>query len=112
MSLYESTFIARQDISSQDVEKLIEKFSKVITERKGKIVKKEYWGLRNLAYKINKNKKGHYVMLALDANPDAVNELQRQYKLSEDVVRNLTVRVEEHLKEASPLAGKKSKEGE
>ena len=93
MALYESVFIARQDISTQDVEKLTEKFSKIITDMKGKIIKKEYWGLRNLAYLLKKNRKGHYVMFGVDATPDAMAELQRQLQLSEDVIRNMTVTV-------------------
>jgi len=93
MSLYESVFIARQDISAQDVDKLSEKFSKVVTDLQGKIIKKEYWGLRSLAYLLKKNRKGHYVMFGVDASPEAMAELQRQFSLSEDVIRNMTVRV-------------------
>ncbi len=93
MSLYESVFIARQDISTQDVDKLSEKFSKVITEMKGKIVKKEYWGLRNLSYVLKKNRKGHYVMLGINASHDAMTELKRQLSLSEDVIRSMVVKV-------------------
>lgn len=108
MPLYENTFIVRQDMSTQEVDKLTETFSKVVSDNKGKIVKKEYWGLRNLAYKVNKNKKGHYVLLSVDAESSAVDELQRQLKLSEDVIRNLTVKVDEISKDPSPLMGKKS----
>lgn len=93
MALYESVFIARQDISTQDVEKLTEKFGKVIADGKGKVIKKEYWGLRNLAYLLKKNRKGHYVMFGVDASAEAMAELQRQFSLSEDVIRSLTVKV-------------------
>lgn len=93
MSLYESVFIARQDVSTQDVDKLSEKFSKVITDMKGKVIKKEYWGLKTLAYLLNKNRKGHYVMFGVDASPEAMTELQRQFRLSEDVIRSMTVKV-------------------
>jgi small subunit ribosomal protein S6 len=93
MTLYESVFIARQDISTQDVDKLSEKFSKVITDLKGKIIKKEYWGLRTLAYLLKKNRKGHYVMFGIDASPEAMAELQRQFSLNEDVIRNMTIKV-------------------
>ena len=93
MALYESVFIARQDISTQDVEKLTEKFSKVITDLKGKVIKKEYWGLKNLAYLVKKNRKGHYVMFGVDASSEAMAELQRQLQLNEDVIRNMTVTV-------------------
>ncbi len=114
MSFYESTFVARQDVSAQEVEKITEKFSKVVDDHGGKVIKNEYWGLRSLAYKIKKNRKGHYVMLCLDAPADAVNELERQYKLSEDIIRNLTIKVDEISNEPSaPLrsADKKRSEG-
>jgi len=102
MALYESTFIVRQDLSSQDVEKVTDTFAQVIKDCKGKVVNKEYWGLRNLAYKVKKNKKGHYVILFIDI--PSVDELQRQYKLSEDVIRYLNIKVEEFPKEETPLA--------
>jgi small subunit ribosomal protein S6 len=95
MPLYESTFIARQDISVPDVEKLTDTFSKIISDNGGKVVKSEYWGLRNLAYLIKKNRKGHYVMLAIDAPFEAVKEMERRMKLSEDVLRNLNIKVKE-----------------
>ena len=93
MSLYESVFIARQDVSVQDVDKLSEKFSKVITDMKGKVIKKEYWGIKTLAYLLKKNRKGHYVMFGIDASNEAMTELQRQFSLSEDVIRSMTVKV-------------------
>jgi small subunit ribosomal protein S6 len=93
MSLYESVFIARQDVSAQDVDKLSEKFSKVITDMKGKVIKKEYWGLKSLAYLLSKNRKGHYVMFGVEASPEVMTELQRQFRLSEDVIRSMTVKV-------------------
>lgn len=93
MSLYESVFIARQDVSVQDVDKLSEKFSKIITDMKGKVIKKEYWGLKTLAYLLNKNRKGHYVMFGVDASPEAMAELQRQLGLNEDIIRSMTVKV-------------------
>ena len=95
MALYESTFIARQDMSKQDVAGLADSFSDVITKNGGKIVKNEYWGLKTLAYKINKSRKGHYTMLGLDAPAAAVKELERTMGLNEDVVRAVTIRVEE-----------------
>ena len=108
MPLYESTFIVRQDISAQEVDKIAEKFSKIVEKFKGKIVKKEYWGLKNLAYKVKKNRKGHYTMLGIDAPVEAIDELNRQCRLSEDVIRNLTIKVDEISKEASPLLEKAS----
>jgi small subunit ribosomal protein S6 len=94
MPLYESTFVVRQDVSRADVTKLVDTFSDIITNNGGKVVKNEYWGLRNLAYRIKKNRKGHYVMLALDAPFEAVKELERNMGIHEDVIRTLTVRVD------------------
>lgn len=95
MATYESTFIARQDLSKQDVAGLAETFSEIIKKNGGKVVKNEYWGLRGLAYKINKSRKGHYTMLAIDAPAAAVKELERNMGISEDVIRALTIRVDE-----------------
>jgi len=103
MSLYECTFIARQDISSQEVERLADEFTTVVVDGGGKLVKKEYWGLRNLAYRINKNKKGHYMMLGLDAPSAAMRELERRLHLNENIIRNLTVRVEAISADPSPI---------
>jgi small subunit ribosomal protein S6 len=94
MPLYEHVFIARQDVSAQQVEGLTEAFSTIITENGGKVAKTEYWGLRNLTYRIKKNRKGHYVLMNLDAPPAAVAEMERQMGINEDVVRLLTIRVE------------------
>ena len=94
MSLYECVFIVRQDLSRADVTRLSDTFAGIITEGKGSVVKQEYWGLRNLAYKISKNKKGHYVMLAVDAPSDAVKEMERVMRINEEVIRMLTVRVD------------------
>jgi len=94
MPLYESTFIARQDLSKQDVTKLADNFSAIIQQGGGKVVKNEYWGLRGLAYKINKSRKGHYVMLGIDAPATALKEMERNLRNNEDVIRNLTIRVD------------------
>lgn len=94
MPLYESTFIARQDLSRQDISKLTEGASAIIAQGGGKVVKDEYWGLRSLAYKINKSRKGHYVMLSIDAPAAAVKEMERNLGHNEDVVRQLTIRVD------------------
>ncbi len=103
MAFYESTFIARQDLSPQEVEKISEYFTKIVGEHNGKILKNEYWGLRNLAYKIKKNRKGHYVLLGVEGSVDTVNELNRQFKLHEDVIRSLTIRVDEIDQEPSVI---------
>lgn len=96
MPLYEHVFIARQDLSSAQAETLIEEFSEVLKENGGSIVGSEYWGLRSLTYKINKNRKGHYGFFRLDAPPDAITELERRERFHEDVMRYMTVSVEAH----------------
>jgi small subunit ribosomal protein S6 len=95
MPFYETVFIARQDLTEAQVKDLTEKFSKIITDNGGKIHKTEHWGLRTLAYKINKNRKGHYVLLESDAPGAAVIELERNLRLNEDVLRSLTIREDE-----------------
>ncbi len=95
MPLYECVFIARQDISATQVESLVGQFSGTIEENGGKVAGSEMWGLRNLAYRVKKNRKGHYVLLNLDSPSPAVQEMERNMRLSEDVIRYLTVRVEE-----------------
>ena len=95
MSFYENVFIARQEISTQQADALAEQFSAVIAENGGKVTKTENWGLKSLAYRIKKNRKGHYVMFNIDGPASAVNEMERQMRLHEDVIRFLTVRVDE-----------------
>ncbi|PIW29080.1 MAG: 30S ribosomal protein S6 [Rhodospirillales bacterium CG15_BIG_FIL_POST_REV_8_21_14_020_66_15] len=95
MPYYESVFIARPDISSAQVDGLVELFEKAISSGGGSIQKKEYWGLRNLAYRIKKNRKGHYMLMNIDAPAAAVAEMERQMRINEDVMRHLTLRVEE-----------------
>lgn len=94
MPLYESVFIARQDIASTQVDTLGEQFTKIVEGLNGKVTKREYWGLRNLAFRIKKNRKGHYVLMNIDAPPAAVAEMERNMRLSEDVLRHMTVRVD------------------
>ena len=94
MALYESVFIARQDISSAQTEALTEQFSQIITDQGGTVSKKEYWGLKSLAFRIKKNRKGHYVLLNIDAPAASVIEMERNMRLTEDVLRYLTVKVE------------------
>ena len=95
MSLYEYTYIARQDIQPQQVDAITEQFAKIITDNGGKVAKTESWGLRTLAYRIKKYKKGHYVHLNLDAPHAAIAELERNARLHEDVIRYMTIRVDE-----------------
>ncbi len=95
MTLYESVFIARQDISSSQVDALADSFQKIIEDGGGQVAKRENWGLRSLAYKIKKNRKGHYVLFNIDSPSDAVREYERQMKLNEDILRYMTLRVDE-----------------
>ena len=95
MRLYESVFIARQDISTTQVENLTKEFSDIIENGGGKIHKHEYWGLRTLAYRVKKNRKGHYVMLNLETDPETLAEYERIIGLNEDVLRFMNITVEE-----------------
>jgi len=95
MPLYENVFIARQDISGTQVDALADAFTQLITEQGGEVKKRENWGLRNLAYRMNKNRKGHYVLFNIDAPPPAIAELERTMRINEDVLRYLTIRVDE-----------------
>ena len=95
MRLYESVFIARQDVSTTQVENLTKDFSAIIEKGGGKIHKHEYWGLRNLAYRVKKNRKGHYVMLNLETDPETLVEYERIMGLNEDVLRFMNIAVEE-----------------
>jgi len=94
MALYEHTFLARQDISSQQVEALTAQFKSVIESFGGKVEKSEYWGVRSLAYRIKKNRKAHFSLLNIDAPPPALSEMERQMSINEDIIRCMTVRVE------------------
>jgi small subunit ribosomal protein S6 len=94
MPLYENVFIARQDISGAQVDALADTFTQLVAENGGEVKKREYWGLRNLTYRMRKNRKGHYVLLNLSAPPAAVAELERTMRINEDVIRYLTIRVD------------------
>ena len=94
MRAYETMFICRQDISTQQVDTLADKFQEIITNAKGKIGRRENWGLKTLAYRIKKNRKGHIVLLNFDAEHDAVKEMERIMSLSEDVLRYMTTRTD------------------
>ena len=95
MSLYEHIFLARQDVSSQQVEALIEQLKAVVEQHGGKIAKVEPWGLKSLTYRIRKNRKAHFTLLNLDAPPAAIAEVERQERINEDVLRFLTIKVDE-----------------
>jgi small subunit ribosomal protein S6 len=96
MPLYEHVFLARQDLAQAQVDALAENATKIITDNGGKVVKTETWGLRSLAYRIQKNRKAHYVLLDVDAPAGVVAELERQTQINEDVIRYMTVRVDSH----------------
>ena len=108
MALYESVIIGRQDLTISQFESLVEEFISVIKSGKGDLKKREYWGLRNLAYKINKNRKGHYMMLNVDAPSDAIIEFERLMRLHEDIVRFLTIRINKIDDKPSPIMNSKS----
>jgi small subunit ribosomal protein S6 len=95
MPLYEHVFLTRQDLSAQQIEDLTNQFSGVVTQSGGKVTKTEYWGLKSLSYRINKNRKAHITLLNVDAPSAAVTEIERQERLHEDVLRYLTIRVDE-----------------
>ena len=94
MAFYESVVIARPELTDVQVDKLVNDLSEIITKDKGKIIKIEKWGLRSFAYKINKNKKGHYFMLNLDSAPSTIFEYERKMRINEDIIRFLTLKIE------------------
>ena len=103
MALYESVIIGRQDLTPGQFETLLEKFIAVIQSFKGEIKKRENWGIRNLAYKINKNRKGHYMLLNIDGPPEAIQEYERLMRLDEDIIRFLTIKIKSIDEKPSPL---------
>ena len=108
MALYESVIIGRQDLTPNQFEELTDEFIKIIESFRGLIKKRENWGLRNLAYKINKNRKGHYVLLNIDSSSDAIVEYERLMRLNEDIIRFLTIRINSVDEKSSPLTNNKS----
>ena len=108
MPLYEHVFIARQDLSSTQAEGLIEHFSTVLADNGGKVLEHEYWGVKTMAYKINKNRKGHYGFMRSDSPSPAVQEMERLMRLHEDVMRVMTVKVDAHEEGPSAVIQAKS----
>ena len=108
MALYESVIIGRQDLTTSQFETIVNEFISVIESLKGTIQKKESWGLRNLAYKINKNRKGHYMLLNIDGPADAIVEYERLMRLHEDIIRFLTMRIKSVDEKPSPLMSNKN----
>lgn len=107
MSMYEHVIISRPDISSTQVDEMVSNLSEKFAALGGKVVKTEYWGLRNLAYRINKNRKAHYSLLQVDAPSDAIHEIERQHRINEDVLRYMSIRVDEFSEDPSPILAKR-----
>ena len=112
MPLYEHVFLARQDASTQQVEELTTQMTGIVEGLGGKVTKIENWGVRSLTYRMNKNRKAHFVLMNIDAPSSAVTEIERQERISEDVIRYLTVRVEEHEEGPSAMMRKADRDRE
>ena len=112
MALYEHVFISRQDLTTLQTEDLIKQYSDILKDNGGKVIGHEYWGLRTLAYKINKNRKGHYSLIKSDSPPSAAQEMERLMKLNEDIMRVLTIKVQKHEDGPSIMMRSKSKNEE
>jgi ribosomal protein S6 len=110
MPLYEHVFLARQDVTSQQVEAMIDQYKAVIEQNGGKVEKTEMWGVKSLAYRIKKNRKAHFTMFNLDAPAQAVAEMERQMRISEDILRFMTIRVEELDAEPSVMMQKRDRD--
>ena len=111
MQLYESVVIARQDISVTQAEALADDLSKILEEKGAKVLKRENWGLRSLAYRIKKNRKGHYLLFNIQGEPDAINDYERRMRIMEQVLRYLTIRVDEHEENESIIISSRGKTG-
>lgn len=112
MPLYETVFIARQDISAKAAEDLAKAFGKIVNDNGGEVKKTESWGLRTLAYRIKKNRKGHYALIHSDAPAKAIAEMERNMRLNEDVLRYMTVRIDELPEGPSPILKHSSEDRE
>ena len=109
MRLYEHVFISRQDLTGAQAEALLEHFGQVLEDNGGKVLENEYWGLKTMAYKINKNRKGHYVLLRSDSSAIAVQVMERLMRLHEDIMRVMTLKVDNHEECLSAVMIAKSK---
>ena len=112
MALYEHIFLARQDVSPTQVEELTTAFTEVITQGGGKVTKNEYWGLKSLSYRIKKNRKAHYTLLNIDSPHAAVAEMERQMGINEDILRFMTIRVDELEEGPSAMMQKRDRDDE
>ncbi|MEZ5936637.1 MAG: 30S ribosomal protein S6 [Hyphomonadaceae bacterium] len=110
MARYEHVVVTRPDISPQQVDALVEDLTRVVTEGSGSVAKTEYWGLRNLAYPIRKSRKAHYSLLNIEAPGPVIHEIERRHRINEDVLRFLTVRVDEFTEEPSPVIARKDRD--
>jgi len=110
MALYEHVFLARQDVSNTQVEALTKEYSDIIEQGGGKVTKSEYWGVKSLAYKIKKNRKAHFSLLNIDAPPAALAEMERRMGISTEIIRFLTVKVEQHETEPSAMMRKSDRD--
>ncbi len=110
MAYYENVFVARQDMSPAQVESLADSYATLIQESGGEVLKREHWGLKTLAYRIKKNRKGHYVMFDMSAEAAAVLEMERQMRLSEDVIRFMTIRIDEVPEAPSPMMSRRDRD--
>jgi small subunit ribosomal protein S6 len=107
MPLYEHVYLARQDISTQQLDALTDQFKAVIASNGGSVAKSEYWGVKSLAYRIKKNRKAHFSLMNIDAPPAAITEVERQMGINEDVLRFMTIRVDEHEEGPSAMMRKR-----
>jgi small subunit ribosomal protein S6 len=112
MPLYEHIYLARQDVSPQQVEEMTNNMTEVLTQGGGKVTKNEYWGLKSLSYRIKKNRKAHYSLLNIDAPAPAVAEMERQMRINEDILRFMTVRVDELEEGPSAMLQKRDRDDE
>lgn len=110
MALYEHVFLARQDVSAQQVETLVEQFKGILESNGGSVGRVENWGLKSLAYRMNKNRKAHYTLMDIDAPSAAVQEMERQMRISEDILRYITIRVKEHEEGPSAMMQKRDRD--
>ena len=112
MPNYEHVFICRQDLTSGQAETVAEEFKGTLIDNGGKVIGTEYWGLRSIAYRMNKNRKGHYFMFKSESNSKAVAEMERLMNIHEDIMRFLTIKVKEHADEDSIMMNNKAKDDE
>ncbi len=110
MPLYEHVFLARQDVTSQQVEEMTAQYKTLLESQGGQVAKTEHWGVKPLAYRINKNRKAHYTLLNIDAPAAAVAEMERQMGISEDVLRFMTIKVEEHEEQPSAMLQRRDRD--